>query len=153
MARYLMHVRTPMSPSEAFAYMADLNNFAKWDPGVDRVVQVQGDGGGPGAAFDVDVKAFGRSVTLRYDTITYDAPTTVVAFAESGLLTSRDTITVKADETGSGSVVTYDAVLKLKGPLGLADSLLGLSFKKIGDRAGVGLVAALAGERVPAAAR
>ena len=153
MARYLMHVRTPMSPSEAFAYMADLNNFAKWDPGVDRVVQVHGDGGGAGAAFDVGVKAFGRSITLRYDTITYAAPTTVVAFAESRLLTSRDTITVKADETGSGSIVTYDAVLKLRGPLGLADPLLAMSFNKIGDRAGIGLVAALAGERVPAAAR
>ncbi len=153
MARYLMHVRTPMSPSEAFAYMADLNNFAKWDPGVDRVVQVQGEGGGPGAAFDVGVKAFGRSITLRYDTITYDAPTTVVAFADGRLLTSRDTITVKPDDSGAGSVVTYDAVLKLKGPLALADPLLGVSFKKIGDRAGVGLVAALAGERVPTAAQ
>lgn len=153
MARYLMHVRTPMSPSEAFAYMADLNNFARWDPGVDRVVQVQGEGGGPGAAFDVGVKAFGRSLTMRYDTITYDAPNTVVAFAETGLLTSRDTITVKPDDSGSGSVVTYDAVLKLKGPLALADALLGRSFKKIGDRAGVGLVAALAGERLPDGAR
>jgi hypothetical protein len=146
MARYLMHVRTPMPPAEAFAYMADLNNFAEWDPGVDRVDQLQGEGGGPGAAFDVAVKAFGRSITLRYDTLTYDAPTTVVAFAESSLITSLDTITVKPD--GSGSIVTYDAVLKLKSVLGLADPLLGLSFKKIGDRAGAGLVKALAGERV-----
>ena len=153
MAQFLMHVRTPQSPAEAFAYMADLNNFAKWDPGVDRVVQVKGEGGGPGAAFDVDVKAFGRSVTLRYDTITYEAPSSVVAFAESSVLTSRDTITVKADDAGSGSIVTYDAVLKLKGLLALADPLLRRSFKKIGDRAGAGLVAALAGERVPDAAR
>jgi hypothetical protein len=146
MARYLMHVRTPMPPSEAFAYMADLTNFAKWDPGVDHVDQVVGDGGGPDAAFDVAVKAFGRSITLRYDTVTYEAPTTVVAFAESSLLTSLDTITVTPD--GSGSIVTYDAVLKLKGPLGLADPLLGRSFNKIGDRAGAGLVTALAGERI-----
>lgn len=148
-----MHVRTPMSPAEAFAYMADLNNFAKWDPGVDRVDQVNGDGGGPGATFDVGVKAFGRSITLRYETITYDAPTTVVAFADGRLLTSRDTITVSQDDSGSGSVVTYDAVLKLKGPLGLADPLPRRSFKQIGDRAAVGLIAALAGERVAELAR
>jgi carbon monoxide dehydrogenase subunit G len=135
-----------MSPTEAFAYMADLTHFAKWDPGVDHVNQVSGNGGGPDAAFDVAVKALGRSITLRYDTTTYDAPTKVVAFAQSGLLTSLDTITIAPD--GSGSIVTYDAVLKLKGPLGLADPLLGLSFRKIGDRAGAGLVAALAGERV-----
>ena len=126
--------------------MADLANFAEWDPGVDRVEQVRGHGGGPDAAFDVAVKAFGRSITLRYDTVSYDAPTSVVAFAESRLLTSLDTITVTPD--GSGSIVSYDAVLKMKGPLGLADRLLGPSFDKIGDRAGAGLVTALGGERI-----
>ena len=29
MARYLIHIRTPMPPAEAFAYMADLANFAE----------------------------------------------------------------------------------------------------------------------------
>ena len=148
MARYLVHVRTPMPPAEAFAYMADLTNFAEWDPGVDRVDQVHGQGSGPDAAFDVAVKAFGRSITLRYDTVTYEAPNTVVAFAESSLLTSLDTITVTPDD--AGSIVTYDAVLKLKGPFALADPLLGLSFKKIGDRAAAGLETALAGQRIVA---
>ena len=61
-------------------------------------------------------------------------------------LTSLDTITVVGD--GSGSVVTYDAELTLNGPLRLADPLLGLSFKRIGDRAAAGLIRALDGERV-----
>lgn len=148
MARYLMHVRTPMSPAEAFAYMADLTNFATWDPGVERVEQVHGDGGGLAAEFDVAVKALGRSITLRYKTVSFVSPVTVVAFADSRLLTSRDTITVQQDASGTGSIVTYDAVLKLKGLLGLADPLLGLSFARIGDRAAAGLIAALAGERV-----
>ena len=30
---------------EVFAYMADLRNFAEWDPGVKKVVQIVGDGG------------------------------------------------------------------------------------------------------------
>ncbi|MDJ0767477.1 MAG: SRPBCC family protein [Ilumatobacter sp.] len=147
MARYVVHVRTPLPPDEAFAYMADLTNFATWDPGVERVDQVDGDGAGPDASFDVAVKTVGRTMTLRYDTVTYDAPDTVVAFAENGLLSSHDTISVEAD--GSGSVVTYDAVLKLKGLLRLADPLLGLTFDRIGDRAAAGLIEALEGERVP----
>jgi hypothetical protein len=91
-------------------------------------------------------------MTLRYDIVSYTAPTALTAFAETGLLSSRDTITVAPD--GAGSIVTYDAVLKLKGPLGLADPLLRRSFDKIGDRAAAGLVAVLSGERVaePAAA-
>ncbi|HSM65648.1 MAG TPA: SRPBCC family protein [Ilumatobacteraceae bacterium] len=147
MARYVVHVRTPMPAAEAFEYMADLRNFAEWDPGVDRVEQVTGDGGGPGAAFDVSVKVPGRTMTLRYDTIAFDAAsTTMTAFAENAWLTSEDTIIVESD--GDGSIVTYDAVLRLKGLLGLSDPLLRLTFGQIGDRAAAGLVDALAGERV-----
>ena len=32
MARYVVHVRSPKAPADAFAYMADLTNFAEWDP-------------------------------------------------------------------------------------------------------------------------
>ena len=153
MARYLVHVRTPMPPTEAFAYMADLNHFAEWDPGVQRVRQVRGDGPGADASFDVAVSVPGRSITLRYDIVAFDSPNTVTAFAENSVMSSKDTITVTPAE-GNGSIVTYDAVLKLKGPLGLFDPLLRKSFDKIGDRAAAGLIAALSGERVaePAAA-
>jgi hypothetical protein len=136
-----------MPADEAFAYMADLRNFAAWDPGVEWVDQVTGDGAGPGAAFDVAVKVPGSTMTLRYDTIAFDdASTTMTAFAENAWLTSEDTITVEPD--GEGSIVTYDAVLRLKGLLGLSDPLLRLTFGQIGDRAAAGLIDALAGERV-----
>ena len=153
MAHYLVSVRTPMAPAEAFAYMADLTHFAEWDPGVTRAKQVKGNGPGADAAFDVAVKAFGRTITLRYDIVAFDSPNTVTAFAENSVMSSKDTITVTPAE-GNGSIVTYDAVLKLKGPLGLFDPLLRKSFDKIGDRAAAGLIAALSGERVaePAAA-
>lgn len=144
MARYVVHVRTPMPPAEAFAYMADLKNLAEWDPGVE---QVEGDDAGPGAVFDVAVKLPGRPMTLRYETVAFDdSSTTMTAVAQNALMTSKDTITVEAD--GNGSIVTYDAELKLKGLLGLSDPLLGLTFNKIGDRAAAGLVETLAGERV-----
>lgn len=147
MARYVVHVRTSMPRAEAFAYMADLTNFAEWDPGVDRVVQVQGDGAGPGPAFDVVVKVTFSKMTLRYKTVAYDgASTTMTVLAKNAVITSTDTITVEAD--GNGSIVTYDAELKLKGLLGLSDPLLGLTFNRIGDRAAAGLVKALSGERV-----
>ncbi len=149
MARYIVQVRTPMPPSEAFAYMADLTNFAEWDPGVDRVEQVEGDGAGLGAAFDVAVKVPGRTMTLRYETTAFDTEaTTMTAVAQNAFMTSEDTVTVEAD--GKGSIVTYDAELNLRGLLGLSDPLLALTFKQIGDRAAAGLVETLAGERVAA---
>lgn len=147
MARYVVRVRTPIAPAEAFAYMADLTNFAEWDPGVSGVEQVEGAGPGPGAAYDVEVNGVGpTSVTLRYRTVEYDEPASMVALAENRLVTSRDTITV--GPAGPGSIVTYDAELTLKGPLGLGDPLLGLTFDQIGDRAAAGLVEALDGVRV-----
>jgi len=146
MARYVVHVRSPKPPVESFAYMADLSNFAEWDPGVVKVEQIEGDGAGPDSVFDVAVKGIRGPMTLRYHTTAFDPPGSIVARAQSRLLTSLDTITVVGD--GTGSVVTYDAELTLNGPLRVADPLLGLSFKKIGDRAATGLIGALDGERV-----
>ncbi len=147
MAHYIVHIRSPKPPAEAFEYMADLSNFAEWDAGVRRVEQIDGDGAGPDAVFDVTVRAGLGSLTLRYRTTSYDPPSTIVVEARSTLLTSLDTITVEPD--GDGSVVTYEAELTLNSVLGLGDPILGLAFKRIGDRATDGLVRALDGDRLP----
>jgi len=47
-------------------------------------------------------------------------------------------------------VVTYDAILTLRGPLGLFDPLLRLAFGRIGDRAAAGMRKALRGTEVVA---
>ena len=148
MARYVTTVRTARPADEAFAYMADLRNFAEWDPGVRTVEQIEGDGGGPGASFDVTVAAIGRDLTLRYVTDEHDAPSRVLVEARSSMFTSVDLITVQADD--EGTLVTYDAELTLNGVLGIADPLLRLAFGRIGDRAAAGLREALEGTTVQA---
>lgn len=147
MAHYTVTVRTSQAPHAAFAYMADLRNFATWDPGVKRVSQVEGSGGGPDASFDVVVASGPRELTLRYITVEYDEPRKVRVEARSRLLTSIDTISVSVD-SASHCLVTYDAVLTLNGPLRYADFVLKPIFNRIGDRAARGLVAALEGEKV-----
>jgi carbon monoxide dehydrogenase subunit G len=137
MARYVTKVRTARTPQEAFAYMADLRNFAEWDPGVKAVKQVEGSGGGPDTSFDVTVAGLGRDLTLRYVTEEHDAPRNLLVVARSLTLTSIDRITVEPD--GTGSVVTYDADLRLNGVLRIGDLGLRLVFGRIGDRAAAGL--------------
>ena len=137
MARYVTTVRSAKTPKEAFAYMADLRNFAKWDPGVKAVRQVEGSGGGPDAVFDVTVAAPLRDLTLRYVTEEHDAPRNLLVVARSSVFTSIDRITVEPD--GNGSVVTYDADLRLNGVLRVGDLGLRLMFGQIGDRAAAGL--------------
>jgi carbon monoxide dehydrogenase subunit G len=137
MARYVTTVKTAKSPQKAFAYMADLRNFAEWDPGVKAVKQVEGSGGGPDGVFDVTVAGVGRDLTLRYVTEEYDAPRNLLVVARSTVFTSIDRITVEPDSTGS--VVTYDADLRLNGVLRVGDLGLRLMFGVIGDRAAAGL--------------
>ena len=137
MARYVTTVRTAKTPQEAFAYMSDLHNFAEWDPGVKAVRQVEGSGGGPDNVFDVTVAGPGRDLTLRYVTEEHDAPRNLLVVARSSVFTSIDRITVEPD--GTGSVVTYDADLRLNGVLRVGDLGLRLVFGRIGDRAAAGL--------------
>ena len=137
MARYVTTVRSAKTPREAFAYMADLRNFAEWDPGVKAVRQVEGSGGGPDAVFDVTVVAPGPDLTLRYVTEEHDAPHNLLVVARSSVFTSIDRITVEPD--GTGSVITYDADLSLNGVLRVGDLGLRLVFGQIGDRAAAGL--------------
>ena len=141
MARYVTTVRTAKTPQQAFTYMADLRNFAEWDPGVKAVRQVKGSGGGPDAVFDVTVAGPVVDLTLRYVTEEYDAPRNLLVVARSTVFTSIDRITVEPD--GTGSVVTYDADLRLNGVLRVGDLGLRLVFGVIGDRAAAGLRRAL----------
>ena len=151
MARYAVSVQSPKEAADAFDYMADLSNFARWDPGVESAEQVEGDGPGPDSAFDVAVRTAGRTIMLRYHVTEFEAPNRIVARAENSTLVSLDTITVEGND--SGSVVTYDAELTLKGLFRLFDPLLGLSFNRIGDKAAEGLVSALEGERLEESGR
>ena len=142
MAKYTVSVESSKSVEEAFAYMADLRNFANWDPGVLTVTQVAGDGAGLGSSFDVAVKSVGGGTVLRYETLEYDEPGNLLVEARNSKFTSIDRITVVAKD--EGSIITYAAELLLNGCLSPLNPLLGLVFNRIGDRAAAGLRRVLA---------
>lgn len=135
---------TSWQPERTFAFMADLRNFAVWDPGVRGVRMVAGDVPGRGSAFDVDVRVPFGAMTLRYEVTAWEPSGRVVVHAETSKLVSLDEITI--DASMDGSTVTYDADLSFKGALRLANPLLGVAFGRIGDRAADGLRHVLAGE-------
>ena len=139
MASYQMRIQTPWSATDAFDYVGDLTNFADWDPGIPSSVQVVGNGPGTGAEYDVEASGS----VLRYVVDVYDAPHRVRAKGRNRWLTSIDTISVSKD--GDGSVVSYDADLRLHGILRIGDPLLAVAFRRMGDRARDGLRDKLAG--------
>ncbi len=137
MARYTTTVTTPKSPVDAWRFMADVRNFPDWDPGIETVRQVAGDGPGPDAAYDIKVSTGGA--TLRYDVTEFDDPRQYVMVARNRWITSYDRVSVAPAAGGDGADVTYDADLVLNGPLRVFDRLLRLAFHRTGDKASAGL--------------
>ena len=148
MARYTTTIRTQRTAADVFAYMSDLLNFAEWDPGTKGVVQVGGTGPGLDSAYDVTVSVPGRDMVLTYRVIQFERPNVVKARAEAKSLISEDLITIASD--GGATVVTYSADLRFKGVLRVADIVLALAFKRIGDKAAAGLATHLGGVIVTA---
>jgi carbon monoxide dehydrogenase subunit G len=143
---YIAKIRTDKPPIDCFAYLADLRNFADWDPGVVEVTQTRGSRPGVDARYDVTVLNGRRRMTLGYRTNDFDPPSRLQVTGTTMLLTSIDTVTV--ERQAEGTLVTYEARLRLRFPLSLADPLLSRAFRKIGDRAAAGLEAALDGVMV-----
>jgi carbon monoxide dehydrogenase subunit G len=142
MARYSTTMQSQKSREEAFEYLSDFANAAEWDPGVVSGKNLTGRPIGPGSQFQLMCRYFGRQFPLEYRIIAFEVPSRVVFEAERGSMSSVDEIRfVTVDE---GTSVTYEANLRLTGMLGrLMDPVLALAFRRIGERAAVGLRRAL----------
>ena len=79
----------------------------------------------------------GRKAALTYRIVEFEPGEAVTLRGENATVVSLDRITFEPSD--GGTRVTYDADLALKGPLRIADPLLGLAFDRVGDRALEGL--------------
>ncbi len=143
MASYTATVSCTRSPDEVFAYLADFRSVAEWDPSVKSAVLVGADDPvAVGAIFRVTIKTTLSELVLDYTTIELDRPDRIVLRGEDKSMVSVDTIVIREDGH-DGAEVTYDAQIELKGVRKLADPLLGLAFKRLGNNARDGLRAQL----------
>ena len=137
MARYVATVHSRKPQGEAFDYLADFSSVREWDETAVRA-RMLGERPGLGTEFEVVVRFAGRELPFVYRTMTFERPERIVVRAESSTVVSEDTITFSPGADG-GSEVTYDADLRAKGLLKLADPILALMFKRLGDNARAGL--------------
>jgi len=144
MAHYRGTVVSTRSAEETFDYMADFANAAEWDPGTASAERLTAGEVGLGSAFRLYVRVGSRTTPLDYRIVAFEQPDRVVLLGESATLRSEDTVTVVPDADG-GSILTYDADLRLKGFFALANPLLGLFFRRIGDKGAEGLRRTLGG--------
>jgi Polyketide cyclase / dehydrase and lipid transport len=142
MAQYRASIDTGWTSDEAFAYLSDFSTSAEWDPGVAEAERVSAGKLGEGTQFRLVAEFLGRKTPLTYRVVEYEPPRAVTFVGENATVVSHDRITFETIATGTR--VTYDAELSLKGLLRLADPLLALAFNRVGDRALAGLREVLA---------
>ncbi|MGZ4303801.1 MAG: SRPBCC family protein [Solirubrobacteraceae bacterium] len=137
MARYRASIETLWTPEQAFAYLSDFSTSSEWDPGVVEAARVGAGAVGAGTEFRLVAEFLGRKTAITYRIVEYDPPNAVTFVGENSTAVSHDRITFQTIPTGTR--VTYDAALELKGLLRVADPLLALAFNRVGDRARAGL--------------
>ena len=147
MARYTASIETPRPPAETFAYLSDFSTTQEWDPGVVEAERLGDAPVGRGDGVPSRGRFLGRKAALTYRIVEFEPGKAVTLRGENATVVSLDRITFEPSD--GGTRVTYDADLALKGPLRIADPLLGLAFDRVGDRALAGLRDTL-GSRDPA---
>lgn len=138
MPRYRATIRSSRGSASAFDYMADFANSAEWDPGVLRAERIGSGPIGLGTRFALVTSFLGREVPLEYAITAYEPNVLVELTSENPTFSSIDTVTVAP--LPEGTALTYDAVIRTRGALRLAEPLLALAFARVGGRARDGLV-------------
>jgi carbon monoxide dehydrogenase subunit G len=137
MAHYRASIDIQRPRDDVFAYLSDFSTTREWDPGVVETERLNGQAVGVGTEFRLVAEFLGRKNELIYRIVEYDRPHAVTLLGENATVVSRDRITFA--DVPEGTRVTYDADLALKGLLRIADPVLALAFKRVGERALVGL--------------
>ncbi len=135
-------VSSPLGAEAVFKRVSDFSTTQKWDPGVVEAEKLTSGGVDIGSRFRVVARFMGRNSELVYEVTEFEPGRRVVLRGENATVLSVDEIIVESE--ANGSRVIYSADLTLKGPLKLADPLLGLAFDGIAKKALAGLEAWLA---------
>lgn len=146
MARFRTTLITDAPADSVLDRLGDFATIADWDPGVTSARLLSGEPGQVGTRYAVDFSFGPRNLPLEYEVVERVEPAGeqaghVVLIAKSGSFTLHDTIT--AHGTPTGTEVTYDALLTLRGPARLMDWPLNRIFQIIGRRSEAGLRAEL----------
>jgi hypothetical protein len=145
-ATYETILSIPQSVDEAFAFVSDFRNAAKWDPRTFSVDKTTDGEIGVGTRFMLTGGMFPEAtverlhlpksmagMALPYDVVEFDAPHEFVLEGESRLVRYRDHLEFWPD--GNGTKLRYFAELRLRGPLSIMEPLLARMFQRIGDDA------------------
>lgn len=113
-------------------YLTDFTNTEEWDPPTVSTTRLSGDGG-VGTVYRNVSKMLGNEVEIDYTVSAVDPMSRFEVKGKTSHVDLHDTITFDSD--GTTTVVTYRAEIKPEGAAKLAEPLLPLGLKKLGDEA------------------
>ncbi|ROR91883.1 SRPBCC family protein [Nocardioides aurantiacus] len=117
-------------PPVVLDYLRDFSHAEEWDPGT---VSCTRDDSGPvrvGSTWHNVSKIAGVSTELTYELVSATDDTIELVGTNE---TARSTDTITVVPHGSGSQVTYQAVIEMSGAAKLASPLVKLVFEKVGN--------------------
>ena len=141
--RYRREIEVAGDPADVFAYLADFEHTAEWDPGIVEARRLSEGPTRVGSRFEVIALFRGSRQRFEYVVTALEDGRRVALRGEGDRAVSDDEITVTAGLDG-GARVAYEADLRLKGVYRIAEPLLGSTFRRMGDDALDGLRAQLA---------
>jgi carbon monoxide dehydrogenase subunit G len=119
-------------PAVVVDYLKDFGHAEEWDPGTESCTRIDPGPVQVGSTWHNVSKIAGVSTELTY-TLQQLTDDTIVLVGSNDTARSVDTITVVPSPDGTGSRVTYEAVIELKGAAKVADPIMKIVFEKIGS--------------------
>lgn len=142
--RYEREIEVDGEPRAVFAYLADFENAAEWDPGIDEARRLSDGPTTVGSRFEVIARFRGKRQRFEYVVTEYEEGRRIALDGEGEKAKSDDVITVAGGD-GDRTRIGYRAEIRLKGVLRVAEPFLRSTFARLGDDALEGLQATLAG--------
>jgi len=141
MTRLRETIETTLPIDETFAFVADFANNQVWDPNTETSERIDAGPLGVGARYKLAVRMRGKLAPMEYRVTTWEPGRRVVLAGEGSGVSAVDDISFET--TATGTRVNYDADIRLKGWMRLAEPFAGGAFAKIAKGAADGMHAAL----------
>jgi carbon monoxide dehydrogenase subunit G len=125
-------VTTSATPEQVWAFMSDFTTTEQWDPPTRSTCRVSGHGG-VGTVYRNVSRILGSDTEIEYTVVECEPPTLLRLHGRTSSMDMTDTIEVAPHP--SGAQVRYTAEFRPQGLAKLAEPLLPLGLKKLGDDA------------------
>ena len=149
-------IDTRLPTDEAFAFVADFANAARWDPGVATSTRLDAGLVGVGSRYRLGIRMGGRVAPMEYRITTFEPSRRVVLVGSGSGVDAVDDI--RFEPTPEGTRIDYLAEIRLRGILRLLSPFAGGAFARIARNARDGMQRTLDGyaaaaDRTPAGER